>query len=184
FLSHDGAGTNVFANWINNTIGVIEYGETRSSVDYGVTNPDIIATITFRALVSGTSSFDLNNVKLSDNNGDSIQNTVINGTCNIVPVESPPLPVSPTTPTTSTPITAPTQTPTEGVITEKADTTTTDNPLPPLPKPDQNATSADPAQARAQQSDEDGTAEQSGFASAFTASGLLIVSYLILRKSD
>ncbi|MGP8323186.1 MAG: dockerin type I domain-containing protein [Methanosarcinaceae archaeon] len=78
FLSHDGAGTNVFANRINNTIGVIEYGETRVGVDYGVTNPGIIATITFRALVPGTSSFDLNKVKLSDPFAQQITGILIN----------------------------------------------------------------------------------------------------------
>jgi hypothetical protein len=66
FLSQDGAGTNVFANNINNTIGIVKYGETRIGVDYGVTNPGILATVTFRALKAGTSSFNLSTVKLSD----------------------------------------------------------------------------------------------------------------------
>jgi|GEM_PF-633943 len=66
FLRQDGAGTNVFANNINNTIGIVKYGETRIGVDYGVTNPGILATVTFRALKAGTSGLNLSIVKLSD----------------------------------------------------------------------------------------------------------------------
>lgn len=78
FLSQDGAGTNVFVNKINNTIGVIEYGETRVGVDYGVTDPGILATITFRALSTGTSSLDLDKVKLSDPFAEQITGVLIN----------------------------------------------------------------------------------------------------------
>ena len=78
FLRQDGAGTNIFANTINNTIGVIEYGETRVGVDYGVTNPDILATITFRALASGTSNLDFSKVKLSDPFAQQITGVLIN----------------------------------------------------------------------------------------------------------
>ncbi|HIH87025.1 MAG TPA: hypothetical protein HA304_03885 [Methanosarcinales archaeon] len=78
FLSQDGAGTNVFVNKINNTIGVIEYGETRVGVDYGVTDPGILATITFRVLAPGTSSLDLNKVKLSDPFAQQITGVLIN----------------------------------------------------------------------------------------------------------
>ncbi|MCK4459382.1 MAG: fibronectin type III domain-containing protein, partial [Methanosarcinales archaeon] len=78
FLSQDGAGTNVFANKINNTIGMIEYGETRVGVDYGVTNPGILATITFRALAPGTSNLDFSKVKLSDPFAQQITGVLIN----------------------------------------------------------------------------------------------------------
>jgi hypothetical protein len=66
FLSHDGASTNVFVNKINNTIGVVKYGETRIGVDYGVTTPGTLATITFKAMEPGTSSLNMSEVKLSD----------------------------------------------------------------------------------------------------------------------
>jgi len=66
FLSQDGASTNVFANKINNTIGVVKYGETRIGVDYGITTSGILATITFKAMEPGTSSLNLSEVKLSD----------------------------------------------------------------------------------------------------------------------
>ena len=78
FLSQDGAGTNVFVNKINNTIGVIEYGETRVGLDYGVTDSGILATITFRALAPGTSTLDLNEVKLSDPFAQQITGVLIN----------------------------------------------------------------------------------------------------------
>ncbi|HJH32660.1 MAG TPA: hypothetical protein C5S50_10930 [Methanosarcinaceae archaeon] len=170
---------------INNTIGMIMYGEMRTNVNYGVNTSGILATITFNATGHGVCDLTLGDVILSDKDAKAISGVVIHdGTCNIAPVESPPLPVSPTTPTTSTPITAPAQTPTEVETTENADTTTTDNPVPPLPKPDQTATSSTPAPIHAQQPDEDGTANQSGFASAFLSTVMLVVSYLILRKSE
>jgi hypothetical protein len=84
FLSQDGASTNVFVNKINNTIGQIEYGETRVGVDYGVTNPGILATITFRALAAGTSSLNLSKVKLSDPVAQPITGVLVtNGTVEI-----------------------------------------------------------------------------------------------------
>ena len=78
FLSQDGAGTNVFVNKINNTIGVIEYGETRVGVESGVANPGTLATITFRALAPGTSNLDFSKVKLSDPFAQQITGVLIN----------------------------------------------------------------------------------------------------------
>jgi energy-converting hydrogenase Eha subunit E len=78
FLSQDGAGTNIFTNNINNTIGLVKYGETRMGVDYGVTNPGILATITFRALAPGTSNLDFSKVKLSDPFAQQITGVLIN----------------------------------------------------------------------------------------------------------
>ena len=78
FLSQDGAGTNMFANEINNTIGMVKYGETRIGVDYGVTNPGILTTITFGALNAGTSSLNLSKVKLSDPVAQPITGVLVN----------------------------------------------------------------------------------------------------------
>ena len=84
FLSQDGVSTNVFVNTINNTIGKTEYGEARVGVDYGVTTPGVLATITFKAMEPGTSSLNLSNVILSDPLAQSIPGVLIsNGTVEI-----------------------------------------------------------------------------------------------------
>ena len=104
FLSQDGVGTSVYKTEINNTIGIVKYGETRIGVDYGVTNIGILTTITFRALAAGTSSLNLSKVKLSDPSAGSISNiSVITGTCNIKAIKQTP-PQTPTPePTATTP---------------------------------------------------------------------------------
>ena len=50
FLRQDGKSSNIFRNVINNTLGTIEYAESRMGVDYGVSDPGILATITFTAI--------------------------------------------------------------------------------------------------------------------------------------
>jgi len=56
FLSQDGNSTHIEPNEINNTFndthGVVSYGEYRQ-VSSGVTNPGVLATITFEALADG-----------------------------------------------------------------------------------------------------------------------------------
>ncbi|RZN42785.1 MAG: hypothetical protein EFT35_01725 [Methanophagales archaeon ANME-1-THS] len=81
FLSQDGAPTTVFVNEINNTIGLIRYGESRTGVNYGVTLPGVLATISFRAMEPGICSLNLSNVKLSDPLAQPIPGVVVtNGT--------------------------------------------------------------------------------------------------------
>ena len=106
FLIQDGITTNVFANEINNTNGVIKYSETRVSVDYGVTNPGVLTTISFQAIAeSGTSEFLFDVVKLSDPDINPIPTEISNGTCEIEATEQTPTPF---------PTPAPTQTSTSG----------------------------------------------------------------------
>ena len=73
FLSQDGAGTMKISDNIDNSVGKIEYGEMRT-VDYGITTPGILATITFNATKPGTSSLNLSEVILSDPRGYEITN--------------------------------------------------------------------------------------------------------------
>ncbi len=82
FLSQDGASTSVMSNKINNTIGKIEYGETRMVVENGVTTPDVLASITFKAIEpeTRTSILNLSNVVLSDPNVTSVETEVNDGT--------------------------------------------------------------------------------------------------------
>ena len=66
FLSQNGASTNVYSNVINDTMGQISYSELRRGVDYGVTSPGTIATITFKGMEQGLCGLNLINVKLID----------------------------------------------------------------------------------------------------------------------
>jgi hypothetical protein len=156
--------------------------------EFGVTGSGALTTITFQAIgEKGISSLDIRDLEaeLLYSISGSIQTNINNGTCNIKAVEQIPAPTpTETEPTISS--SKPIQTSTEVETIETEDQTTPDIPEPPLPGPEpgQITPSATPAPTHAQQPDEDETAEQSGFASAFAATGLLIVSYLILRKSD
>ena len=83
FLSQDGASTNIYVNKTNNTLGVTEYGEARIGVDYGVTSPGVLATITFRAMEPGICSLNLTNVKLSDPYANPIPANISNGSVEV-----------------------------------------------------------------------------------------------------
>ena len=84
FLSYDGANTLVMPNRFNNTIGLVEYGETRTGVTYGVTTPGILASITFRAVEPGVCNLTLIDVVLSDPDANEIPGVMVNnGTVNI-----------------------------------------------------------------------------------------------------
>jgi hypothetical protein len=78
FLSQDGAGTMIVSNEINNSIGKAEYCEFRVDVEYGVTAPGVLATITFKAMEPGTSNLTLSNVILSNPLGIRIPGVSLN----------------------------------------------------------------------------------------------------------
>jgi len=81
FLTQDGAGYIVIKNNWDNTVGKTDYGEMRKGVDYGVTEPGVLATIDFEVRSSGVSELCFGEVILSDPNGSEILNvTVNNGT--------------------------------------------------------------------------------------------------------
>ena len=168
FLSHDGVNTNVFANKINNTIGMVEYGETRMGIDYGVNTSGILATITFNATGAGACGLTLDNVKLSDPGAQEIPGVLVNdGTCEILAAEH-------TATATSTPMSP---TPVETATAVQTDTDL----IPPLPGPHITETqSTIPAQTQAHPSEEN--TPQSGFTSAIAIIGMLVVLYVILRK--
>ena len=83
FLNHDGSSIYEMADRINNTFnnthGKIEYGAMRTGVDYGVTDPGVLTTITFQAIAShGTSGLLFDRVKLSRPNATYITGIVVN----------------------------------------------------------------------------------------------------------
>jgi len=78
FLSQDGASTMLVTNEINNTIGLVGYGEMRMGVDYGVTAPGVLATVTFKAMEPGTGNLTLDNIIISDPLGGKIPDVLVN----------------------------------------------------------------------------------------------------------
>ena len=84
FLSQDGKNSIEVKNTFNNTIGKLEYGETRMSVTDGVTGAGVLATITFEAVSAGSTDLELSNVILGDPSAQSIDGVVLNdGTVNV-----------------------------------------------------------------------------------------------------
>jgi hypothetical protein len=78
FLSHDGASTMIITNEINNTLGLVGYGEMRMGVENGVLDPGVLATITFKALEPGTANLTLTNIIISDPLGARIPGVLVN----------------------------------------------------------------------------------------------------------
>lgn len=90
FLSQDGTNTIEVRNVINNSIGKVEYGETRTGKS-GITNSGVVASISFEVVgASGTSDLKLGDVILSDSNGESIETGISGGTCTIGKVTGEP----------------------------------------------------------------------------------------------
>lgn len=85
FLSQDGTSTVVVTNEINNTLGSVSYNETRIGAENGTTIPGVLASITFKAIKTGTSNLSWCNVVLSDSNGISIDAVINNGTTVVQP---------------------------------------------------------------------------------------------------
>ena len=104
FLSQDGANTFVLVNKINNTIGKIEYVETRMGVEEGVKEAGVLSSISFKVIGTGTSVLKLSNVILSDINGAPIEATLESGKVNVS------APATPTT--TASPASSPAPSPT------------------------------------------------------------------------
>jgi len=86
FLSCDGANTYIVRNNINNTVGIVEYGETRTGVTYGVTNSGILATVTFKAIAEedGISELSFTMAKLSDPYANPIMTETNDGNVSVI----------------------------------------------------------------------------------------------------
>jgi len=105
FLRQDGKVSNVYKNEFNNTNGKIKYSEARRDTEKvgGVTNPCVLATITFQAIAEhGTSKLHFEIVKLCDQYANPLATEVNNGMCKIKAVEHTPTP-TPTPASTLTP---------------------------------------------------------------------------------
>ncbi len=84
FLSQDGVSTINIANKFDNTIGKLEYAEIRLAAKIGVTNPGVLARITFEAVSAGSMDLELSNVILADPFAQRIGEVMLNnGTVNV-----------------------------------------------------------------------------------------------------
>ena len=190
FLGQDGESTNVIVNKIDNTLGKIEYAESRMmGVDVGVNGSGVLTTITFQAIgVDGISPLELSDLDgelLYSTSSGSILPVIYNGTCKIedTPEDTPT--TTPTTTTTTT-TTAPVQTPTTIPITPTPTATVIQThtiPSTPSSSPTLITTSptiATPAPPSEEKSEENNGL--SGFKAAFAITGLLAV--LILKRKN
>lgn len=189
FLSQDGATTMEMPNIINNTAGVVEYGEMRMSTEVGVNASGILATITFNAIESGACDLTLSEVVLSETiHEDPFTQGVPdvgihNGRCIIrgADVEASATRGTHTATSTTTTISS-----TQAVTTPATTVTTNQSdidgvPPPPLPKPRITATiSTTPAPIHTHPPEE--STATSGFTSAFAVIGMLMGFYMILKR--
>lgn len=84
FLGQDGVTTTVLLNSVDNTLGKIAYGEFRTGVSYGVTNPGTLASVTFRVTArSGISTLNFSKVLLSTPFAEAIETDIENGTVQV-----------------------------------------------------------------------------------------------------
>ena len=79
-----GSDSTVLKNEINNTMGWLKYGETRTATS-GITEPGVLATVTFHAIddIDGHSELKFTVVKLSDPNVNPIPVNISNGSVKV-----------------------------------------------------------------------------------------------------
>ncbi len=111
FLTQDGASSIEVVNTINNTLGKLEYAETRMGTDSGVTGAGTLARVTFKVRGESGSNLELKDVIVSNPSAQELETSVEDGVCLV---------------NGNTPTPTPTPTPT-------ATATTTDAGEPPTP---------------------------------------------------
>jgi len=171
-------GGNVMVNEIDNSNGKVNFSEYRIGSS-GVTNPGVLATITFNATKPGTSSLNLSEVILSDPYSFEIADVLIcDGTCNIGTTPTPtPTPASISSPT-ETPDSTPMQTSTINSVPSPS----------PYPSPSPTPTIATSSPTSIVSLPMSGEKENKGqgipgFEAVFVTAGLLVIaSYLIFKK--
>ena len=191
FLSQDGNPSNILdpPTGIDNTAGVIKYGECKVGGVPGITGYGVLTTITFQAIGDGGVSF----LDLGDIDGEtlfglsgSIPTTVNNGTCKIeniieqTPTSTSALPTTKTAATTSmqTPTPIATPTPTATVIQTN---TILSEPLSPPPSTIITTPTATASTPPSKEKSEENN-DLSGFKAVFAVIGLFMV--LILKRKN
>ena len=165
-------------NEIDNSNGKVNFSEYRIGSS-GVTNPGVLATITFNATKPGTSSLNLSEVILSDPYSFEIADVLIcDGTCNIGTTPTP----------TPTPTPASISSPTETPDSTPMQTSTINSVPSPSPSPSPTPTIATSSPTSIVSLPMSGEKENKGqgipgFEAVFVTAGLLVIaSYLIFKK--
>ena len=181
FLTRDSQSSTVWENVIYNPNGTIEYSESRIGIDFGVTDPGVLTTITFQAIgVEGTRPLGISylNGELLYATSGSIPTNINNGTCRIVEIDQTSTPV-PTTTTTATPQQTPIATSTTPTPTATAIQTPT---ISFTPSSSPNITESPTSSISQSEEKSNEKNELSGFKATFAVTGLLIV--LILKRKN
>ena len=175
FLSQDGNSSNIWVHTIDNPLGKFNYVECRRDTTVGVTNPEVLTTITFQVIgVKGTSLLNISDLEgeLLYSTSGSIPTDINNGTCKIGEIiNQTPTP----TPTTTTPIqtqtTIPiTPTPTATAIQTSAIASTPSSSSTIIKSP---TTPVPPSEEKSNENN-----GLPGFEAIFAVTGLLMVSIL------
>lgn len=181
FLSQDGENTNVVVNNIKNTLGKVDYGESRMGTDVGVTDSGVLTTITFQVIgEEGVSSLDLSDLdgELLYSTSGHIPTEVNNGTCKIEDIIEQTPTSTPLTPPTTTITATPVQTPTTIPITPTPAETAIQTPtIPYMPSPPPTIIASPTPTASTPPFEEKSEENRrlSGFKAAFTIIGLFAV---------
>lgn len=179
FLSQDGTNTINIPNKINNSIGEVEYGETRPGVSYGVTNSGILVVITFNTTGSGACNLILDDVILSNVSAGAIPGVEVNeGICDIVIIEQKSTSSPTKTEIKSSKKTKTTQPAPETTMTSNLTNT---NQTSGWIEPQTTETAASISTPNQSYPSEEKT-EQSGYSLIFVTTGLIIFFYVILKK--
>ena len=193
FLGHDGADTNDIVKNIRNTIGVVDYAEMRKGVDTGIDGSGILASVLFSATGSGVCDLTLGDVILSKENPDDpeklpieIQDVVINsGICDTT--SSDPTPASTESRhNPSNPSSSHDQTATEDSTAPVESSTDLTPPLPGLVSTETGSSTGEESstQAATEQQPHEEQTQQSGFISVFIVVGLILISYIKIKKNQ
>ncbi len=182
FLSQDGESTNVFVNEINNTLGRIEYAESRMGTLVGVNGSGVLTTITFQANRKGISQLNLRDLdgELLYSTAGPIQTDINNGTCRIEEDTCQP-PTSTYTPPTTTSAQTLTTIPTTPTPTA---TTIQNPPIHSAPSPSPTITTS-PVPTTLTPSSEEKSEENNGlpgFKTVFVITVLIVV--LVLKRKS
>ena len=175
FLRQDDQSSSVWTDEIDNTIGKIEYAESRSGTDVGVTDSGVLTTITFQAIgEEGDSPLNISYLEgeLLYSTYGSIPTDINNGTCKIgdiigqtptpTPTTTTPMQTQTTVPITPTPTATAIQTPTIP-STPSSSPTIIKSPTAPVPPSEEKS------------NEKNGLP---GFKATFAVTGLLMVSIL------
>ena len=186
FLSHDGANTIEILNKFNEESKRIEYGETRMGVETGVTAAGTLARITFRVIGDQGSNIELTNVTVSNPQAEEMPVSIEKGVC-LVDGSAPAITSEPTATATEGQTSTPSATETVTATAAMTETATSTPELESIREEASAPASVPPAEQSPTEDSEsvhDSTPPEntSGFGAIMAYAGILMVSYVLIRR--